>query len=119
MENILTLNNTQNVLSQEEIETLFKGFIKLVEKNTEQKLKNNLKNEQFKKLTDLPVLNISTVKDLEEVKQTALKIFDENVKLKKQIEREKLKILELRSLLVKNNWDIISIILWILLNRLF
>ena len=40
MDNIIKFEPQNNVLSNQEIETLFKGLIKLVEKNTEQKLKN-------------------------------------------------------------------------------
>ena len=106
-ENILTLNNNQNILSQEEIESLFKGFIKLIEKNTEQKIKNmcNLNFEEERKIikkTNLPILSVNTVKDLEELKNMALKIFDENARLKKEIVKLNNKVVQLRSTLVKD-----------------
>ncbi len=100
MDNILTLNNQNSVLTDEEIETLFKGFIKLVEKNTEQKLKNLNKNVNVQN-NKLPKLDIKTVKDLEELKQTAVSIFEENKKLKCEIKNYENKILELRGMLVK------------------
>ncbi len=117
MDNVLTLNKNNNVLTQEEIETLFKGFIKLVEKNTEQRLKNSLAlknlNAQngdglgFKSNSSLPKLKLSTVKDLEQLKKTALKIYDENKRLKKELCKLETKVLELRSEIIsqKNKWD--------------
>lgn len=110
MENIITLNRQNNILTQEEIETLLKGFIKLIEKNTEQKIKNTLNfstasngvNYKKRSVNSFPNLNVDTIKDLEDIKNTALKIFKENERLKKQIFIKEEKIQELRSMLVKN-----------------
>lgn len=115
MSNIITLNNKPEILSQEEIELLLKGFVKLIEKNTEQKLKLNLTGENFNSLNslslkdkkyNLPNLSVETIKSLEELKNSAIKIFDENKKLKKQIETLKNKVLELRNELINKKCDI-------------
>ena len=115
MNNIITLNNKTDILSQEEIETLLKGFIKLIEKNTEQKVRLSLKNnghEDFNKISEkdkkynLPNLSVNTIKGLEDLKNSAIKIFDENKKLKKQVLNLQNKVYFLRSELLNNKNEI-------------
>lgn len=110
MDNILTINNQKDILSQEEIETLLKGFIKLIEKNTEQKVKINIQNNNFKEFDNkkgkyyLPDLSVNTIKNLENLKTCAMKIYNENKQLKKEVEKLQTKVIALRNelLAIKN-----------------
>lgn len=100
MDNVLTLNKNNSVLSDSEIESLFKGFIKLVEKNTEQKLINSsnfVKENIVKKEKSILNLSVKSVKDLEELKKMAFRVFDENKKLKTQLINLEQKVCLLRS----------------------
>ena len=112
MENIITLNNKKQILTQEEIETLLKGFIKLIEKNTEQKIKQALSVENLNVLNNkdkkynIPDLSVNTIKSLEDLKNSAIKIFDENKKLKKQVLNLQNKVHFLRSELLNSKSEI-------------